>query len=310
MDGPRARDTFRYTREPIARTAGFRHSLCSSVELEGHAPAGMAAARGSNIVRRAAFDIGSGMSKMQVSDIDLSAGRVVATLFAEEREVLFAADWKASGARAQLSDEIQLRGLEVLEALRKIADELGATQMRGVATEVFRKAKNGGLYLERVAEELGIRASVIEQTEEARLGWLTAVAALPSEADASSVVAWDSGGGSFQISARLGAQEVVCYNGAWGSTVATEALMTRIQGIEYSGGESSPNPVSADQAQQLIEVIRATMEPPPSWLAEALRSDTSRLVGIGASGKHVDCFCFHFWALPMANLYRLWKQRI
>eukprot|EP01044_Picomonas_judraskeda_P033854 COSAG03_NODE_13767_length_489_cov_0.800000_1_plen_113_part_10 len=107
-----------------------------------------AAARGSStIVRRASFDIGSGMSKMQVSDVDLSAGRVVVTLFAEEREVLFAADWKASGERSELSEEIQARGLEVLGALRRIADELGATQIRGVATEVFRKAANGGLSL-------------------------------------------------------------------------------------------------------------------------------------------------------------------
>lgn len=243
--------------------------------------AGAAAARGSNVVRRASFDIGSGMSKMQVSDVDLSAGRVVATLFAEEREVLFAADWKASGERSELSEEIQKRGLEVLGGLRQIAGELGATQMRGVATEVFRKASNGGLYLERVAQQLGIHATVIAQTEEARLGWLTAVAALPPGNDASKVVAWDSGGGSFQVSARPGGQEVVCYNGAWGSTVATEALMTRIQGVDYMGGGSSPNPVSADQARRLIEAIRATMEPPPSWLVELLRSDTGRVVAIG-----------------------------
>jgi|EP01043_Picozoa_sp_COSAG02_P006828 exopolyphosphatase/guanosine-5'-triphosphate,3'-diphosphate pyrophosphatase len=251
--------------------------------MQASAAAAGVAARGSNlnVVRRAAFDIGSGMSKMQVSDIDLSAGRVVATLFAEEREVLFAADWKASGERSELSEEIQMRGLEVLGALRQIASELGATQMRGVATEVFRKASNGDLYLERVAQQLGIFASVIAQTEEARLGWLTAVAALPAGEDASKVVAWDSGGGSFQVSARPGGQEIVCYNGAWGSTVATEALMARIQGVEYTGGGSSPNPVNTDEAERLIDVIRATMEPPPRWLAELLHSDTGRVVAIG-----------------------------
>ena len=280
------------------------------------------AARGSNIVRRASFDIGSGMSKMQVSDVDLSKGRVVGTLFAEEREVLFAADWKASGERSELSEEIQARGLQVLRALRQIADELGATQIRGVATEVFRKASNGGRYLEQVAHQLGICANVITQAEEARLGWLTAVAALSSEEDASTVVAWDSGGGSFQVSARLASQEVRrrdlvhsitacplisfvlefrtvwtadrggccagqigCYNGAWGSTVATEALMTRIQHVDYTGGEASPNPVSVDQAQRLIAAIRETMEPPPRWLTALLHSDTGKVVAIGTERR-------------------------
>ena len=246
-----------------------------------HSPRMAAAAAAQQMVRRAAFDIGSGMSKMMVSDVDRVTGRIIATHFAEEREVLFAADWKASGERSELSDGIQARGLEVLGALREIASDLGATELRGVATEVFRKASNGSEYLETVAEQLGIRASVIAQTEEARLGWLTAVAALEPGEDAAGIVAWDSGGGSFQVSARLGGEEVVCFNGAWGSTVATEALMTRVQEVTYTGGGSSPNPVSADHAQQLVEIIRATMEPPPTWLAE--RVESGKLVGIGGN---------------------------
>jgi hypothetical protein len=64
--------------------------------------------RGSGlVVRRAAFDIGSGMTKMQVSDVDMRAGRIVATHFAEERQVLFAADWRHSGSQSELSAAIQ-----------------------------------------------------------------------------------------------------------------------------------------------------------------------------------------------------------
>ena len=94
----------------------------------------------SGLRRRAAFDIGSGMSKMQVSDVDVATGRVVSTLFAEERSVLFAADWKGSGECSELSEEIQREGLEVLGALREIARQHEATELRAVATEVFRKA--------------------------------------------------------------------------------------------------------------------------------------------------------------------------
>ena len=237
------------------------------------------ALRSPRTLRRAAFDIGSGMSKMQVSDIDLATGRVLATQFAEEREVLFAADWKASGQASELSEAIRARGLGVLGDLRAIAEELGATEMRGVATEVFRKASNGSAYLAQVELQLGLNAEVIAQTEEARLGWLTAVAGLEEGVDSSKVVAWDSGGGSFQVSARPDGDEVVCFNGSWGSTVATECLMTKVQKVAYAGGESSPNPVSMAHAQELIVAIKATMEPAPGWLGELLES--GQVVGIG-----------------------------
>ena len=157
-----------------------------------------AAVRCSSVVRRrAAFDIGSGMTKMQVCDVELATGRILATHFAEERQVLFAADWKQNSREggmgaAGLSGSIQQQGLEVLGELKTIAMGLGAVEMRAVATEVFRKAANGAQFLESVESRLGIQSSIIAQEEEARLGWLTAVAG--SVAVPESVLAWDSGG--------------------------------------------------------------------------------------------------------------------
>ena len=131
--------------------------------------------------------------------------------------------------------------------------------------------------------QLGIETSVIAQEEEAKLGWLTAVAGAAdvSPATARHVLAWDSGGGSFQISARPEGSEIVCYNGAWGSTVAAEALMTKIQGVRFDGAGSSPNPVSMEQALELVTAIRQTLEPPPPWLAAMLAAPATTLVGIG-----------------------------
>ena len=243
------------------------------------------AARCRGIVRRAAFDIGSGMTKMQVSDVELATGRILATQFAEEREVLFAADWKQNardgGAAAGLSGGIQQQGLEVLGALKEIALDLGAVEMRAIATEVFRKAANGSQFLERVESQLGVKASVIAQDEEARLGWLTAVAG--GAAAPESVLGWDSGGGSFQITARRSdSDEMQSFLGEWGSTVASDALVSSIRGGAFTiGGDI--NPVSMGEAQALIAIVRESLPPPPPWLSAMLANPQTRIVGIGGA---------------------------
>ena len=59
--------------------------------------------------------------------------------------------------------------METLCSLQSIAEELGATEMRAVATEVFRRAKNGEQYLKRVQARTAVEVSLVAQEEEARL---------------------------------------------------------------------------------------------------------------------------------------------
>jgi hypothetical protein len=192
--------------------------------------------------------------------------------------------------------------METLRALRAIAEGLGATQMRGVATEVFRKARNGERYLGntpsrpapspkpppilkcipsgrlgclcflvggrklaaeghptgagQVQAQLGLQASLVAQEEEARLGWLTAVAGSGGD---SRVISWDSGSGSFQITARRrgaghgsGGSALLTYMGAWGSTIAAECLMTEVRQGEFDRSLASCNPVSLGEARALV----------------------------------------------------------
>ena len=151
-----------------------RRILCS--KSQHHAP--LAVAR---VERRASIDVGSGATKLMVADVDTSSGRVVRTLFGEERTVSFALSTKEGG---RLSDMVMERGLQVLRDYRRIADKLlAAAQQRqttqsiaAVATEVFRKAPNGKEFLERVKSETGIAVQLISQTTEAEIGFMTAAA--------------------------------------------------------------------------------------------------------------------------------------
>lgn len=210
-------------------------------------------------IRRAAFDIGSGAIKLQIADLDVASGRVVRVVFARERPVKFALDWKAHG---RLSDAIADLGLAVLRELCATCAAHGAESYAAIATEVFRKAPNGAAYLERVERELGLCVQVVTQKVEAHLGFLTACAL--SESPRASVIAWDSGGASFQISGAGGA----CFSGALGASVATALLVERVQRSTLRD-TPSPNPVAVEQADALVRLLRAELPDVPAWLLGA-----------------------------------------
>jgi len=187
-------------------------------------------------VRRAAFDIGSGGTKMLIADVDPATGALVARpIFEIDRPIPFKADQQAHG---RLSEAIQAHGLDALRQMLDRARELGALEACAIATEVFRVAPNGDDYLRRVHAALGLRVLVVTQPLEARLGLATAEG-LASCCDngGGQVTSWDSGGGSFQITARaagpsstgpLRIAKLRTYTGRVGTSPAFKALVTQV----------------------------------------------------------------------------------
>jgi exopolyphosphatase/guanosine-5'-triphosphate,3'-diphosphate pyrophosphatase len=124
--------------------------------------------RFSTVVRRAAFDIGSGYTKMLVADVKDGAivGRVV---LETEVNLAYKVDAQQS-PDGSLSEAIQAEGLACFRELTAKALSLGATEATGIATEIFRKAPNGDAFLERLTSATGVRITRISQEAEARLG--------------------------------------------------------------------------------------------------------------------------------------------
>jgi len=164
-----------------------------------------------------------------------------------------------------------------------IAQALGATQVAGIATAVFRRAGNGEAYLARANGELGMKLQIVSQQLEGQLGFLAASSGVAAH-EKDSLVAWDSGGGSFQISARVD-DEVRVWEGPIGDSNVTAALLG-VQGKRFEGSShgqrTSPNPVSAAEAKALMTMLDEEMLPPaPEWLRRRLASPQCRLVGFG-----------------------------
>ena len=219
--------------------------------------------RFSAVVRRAAFDIGSGYTKMLVADVKDGAivGRVV---LETEVKLSYKVDAQQS-ADGSLSEAIQAEGLASFGDLTAKALSLGATEATGIATEIFRKAPNGDAFLQRLTNATGVRITRISQEAEARLGLATAEAlGGPSEAYAA---AWDSGGASFQITGRQGPQSapiasvaVRAFTATLGTGPAFERLLVQVQGRPYDV-RATPNPVSATEAEALVRSLPGHLAP-------------------------------------------------
>eukprot|EP00927_Polykrikos_kofoidii_P039175 TRINITY_DN33608_c0_g1_i1.p1 TRINITY_DN33608_c0_g1~~TRINITY_DN33608_c0_g1_i1.p1 ORF type:complete len:322 (-),score=74.01 TRINITY_DN33608_c0_g1_i1:40-1005(-) len=217
------------------------------------------------IVRSAAFDIGSGATKLMVADVALGPpARITKILFGKELPVQFAMAWKQS-ADGKFDCQIQEKGLAVLRRFLEECDRLEAKERSAIATEVFRKAGNGGDYLRRVKEELGLDVSIVSQEDEGQLGFRTAVAlqGRPEE----EVLCWDSGGASFQItSIDPGGGPLRSYLGTLGSGVCTCILVEEIQRLGSFAENRTPNPVQLEHAYALVERFRRDLASPVSWL--------------------------------------------
>ena len=164
---------------------------------------------------RAAIDIGSGNHKLCIAEVDLDVNTILRVIHTEQKQVML------KHALLQSSDgcfteAVMATSYSVLVGFRTRAIAAGATQFAGVATAVFRRAANGEAFLERVNNVLKLRVRVASQRLEGELGHLSASSSLPrspsckgllcdaeGNAPLAPLVAWDSGGGSFQASATL-----------------------------------------------------------------------------------------------------------
>lgn len=231
---------------------------------------------------RAALDIGSGQHKLLVAAVDTRAGAIVAVLHTEQEQVLLNHALVQSQG-GDLDGAILDRSFGVLRRFRQTAEELGATQFGGIATAVFRRASNGEAHLSRVNSELGLGLQIISQQLEGELGYLSAQSGLGAAGlPPGGLVAWDSGGGSFQMICHVDGQPRV-WEGPLGDSNVAQLLLAEIQSREFAGAgrdRSTPNPVSLAEAHALRDLITARLPPPPAWLVGAIRGG-ARVVGFG-----------------------------
>jgi exopolyphosphatase/guanosine-5'-triphosphate,3'-diphosphate pyrophosphatase len=143
-------------------------------------------------MRIAAIDVGSNSIHMVVAQVE-SDGRFRVLDRAKEMVRL----GHRTLTNGRLSAEAMNNGLRTLAAFRTLAERQGVMRFKAVATSAVREASNGGDFIQRVKEEVGLRIKVIPGREEARLIYLGVRHAIDLRGESTLIV--DAGGGSVEL---------------------------------------------------------------------------------------------------------------
>ena len=139
----------------------------------------------------AALDLGTNSCRMLIATPELGRFRVV-DAFA--KSVRLGSGLERTG---HLSKGAIGRTLAALEVCAEKLERYRVSNVRLVATEACRRARNGGHFLARAARETGLRLEVIRPEEEARLAVISCAPLVSPTAE--QVLVFDIGGGSTEL---------------------------------------------------------------------------------------------------------------
>jgi len=143
-------------------------------------------------MRVAAIDIGSNSLHMVVAQVEAD-GRF--HVLDRAKEMVRLGQRTLSSGR--LSADAMNAGLRTLSVFRTLAERQGVTRFQAVATSAVREAKNGGDFIQRIHDEVGLRVKVIPGREEARLIYLGVRHAIDLRGEPTLIA--DAGGGSVEL---------------------------------------------------------------------------------------------------------------
>ncbi|MDX2128988.1 MAG: Ppx/GppA phosphatase family protein [Chloroherpetonaceae bacterium] len=164
----------------------------TSSSLKSHAPNTSFLQK--NPLRLAAIDLGTNSFHMII--VELQEDMNFLTID-RAKEMIRIGD--GSITTKLLSDEAMNSGIETLLRFRKLAEQRGVEPYHIVAfaTSAIRESKNGGDFMERVTNTVGIRTKIISGEEEARLIYLGVRNAVEFGKRKALIV--DAGGGSVEF---------------------------------------------------------------------------------------------------------------
>lgn len=226
------------------------------------------------IEQRTAFDIGSATMKMKTAKVDKCRQTPIEIIQQKEVKVPF-----AENTRNQLlSLDIQNKGIEQLQALKKEALAEGAQTFAGAATAAFRHADNTPQFLTEIKDKTGINIRLISQDEEAVLGYQAAMANAKNPLQ--NIVVWDIGGNSMQMVMKDGDQHYRVYRGQMASISFKNQIIEKVH-LHAVGEHASPNPIGRQNMNAALELAMNAASDVPDEIKSYIRQAGTHVLGIG-----------------------------
>lgn len=169
-------------------------------------------------MRVAAIDIGSNSVHMIVAQVEAD-GRF--RILDRAKEMVRLGQRTLTSGR--LSADAMNAGVRTLAAFKKLGERHGVVRFKAVATSAVREAKNGGDFVQRVRDEVGLRVKVIPGREEAHLIFLGVRQAIDLRGEPALIV--DAGGGSVELIFTEDGRAVGLHSRKLGVTRLTERFL-------------------------------------------------------------------------------------
>lgn len=230
---------------------------------------------------RMGLDIGSGSTKIMVAKVDFCKGKVLEVLLNESKPVSYNEDLEKS-SEGKLSEAIIESGYKSLSEMIAKGKTFKPKKSYGVATSVFRKAKNGTDVIKSFSKKSGIKLAVISQEEEAHLGYLSVMSLMDEkELTPKNIVVWDIGGGSMQMFSLDENKKPQRYLGDLASVTFKNMVIEVLQS-KNPETTASPNPIG-DKRDQAVALARsyARLHVPAD-----LKFDIKNRTVVGVGGVH------------------------
>ena len=222
------------------------------------------------MMRIAAIDVGSNSIHMIVAEARPDGHFIVLD---RAKEMVRLGEKSLTTGRLQKS--AMDRGIRTLGTFKSIAVRHGVTRIRAVATSAVREAGNGGEFIQRIFDEIGLRVRVIPGREEARLIHLGV--AQVEDLDGPPTLLLDIGGGSVEVVLVQEGRAVELHSLKLGVSRITEAFL-------------SGDPPRAKGVAALEEFLRAKLEPA---LAAAARLRVKRVIGTSGTALMLISMAAH-----------------
>lgn len=224
---------------------------------------------------RAALDFGSGTTKAYVATVNTCEKKIVKVLFEERLPLAFNEALEKSATR-EIPDETLKQAEPQIRALLEKVRRYDVKRISGVATSVFRVAKNGRAAVQSLSKSLDVPVQVISQEAEAELGYWSALAQT-GITDTRNLIVWDIGGGSMQMYAREG-RKVRIFEGDLASVTFKNQILQILQ-FKDPRQSPSPNPFYRQKEAALQLAKNHAYLNVPAYFKK--NAPTARWVGVG-----------------------------
>ena len=229
------------------------------------------------VVRRAAFDFGSGKIRVHVADVNTVTSTLLQTLLLEKKSVPLSDD-AAKQMNGAFSEAIQESAIRTAHELQIKAQSFRTEAWSGYATEAYRCAPNGQALVNQYHSRLGIPTRIISQESEGIYCFRTLLHEY--HLDPQKTVSWEIGGGSFQIAYLDSSGNEKVYGASLGKVTTKNTILRFIKGVNPSQ-ISSPNPITEEEWDKAVVLIKEQVPQVPEDLCMRLRREGTELIGNG-----------------------------